>query len=72
MSLGSNQSLSTLVFTSVEDILGDFTLLPPEKKVGQQGTNLPQRRTLRSVRGGYANVNIVNAIFGLAVAVIMR
>jgi len=38
--------------------------LPPEKKVGQQVTNLHQKYTLLSVRWGYANVNIVNAIFG--------
>ena len=47
---------------------------PTEKKVGQQATNLHQKYTLQLVQWGYANVNIVNAIFGLAraVAVVMR
>jgi hypothetical protein len=43
--------------------------LPPEKKVGQKVTNLPQKYTSWSVRWGYANVNLMKAIFGLARAV---
>jgi len=40
--------------------------LPPEKKVGQQVTNLYQKYTLRLVQQGYANVNLMKAMFGLA------
>jgi len=39
---------------------------PTEKKVGQQVTNLHQKYTLLLVQWGYANVNIVNAMFGFA------
>ena len=42
------------------------TPLQPEKKACQQGTNLPQKQTLPLVRPSFANVNIVNAIFGFA------
>ena len=43
--------------------------LPPEKKAGQKVTNLPQKYTLWSVRWGYANVNMMNAMFEQATAV---
>jgi hypothetical protein len=37
---------------------------PSKKKVRQQGSILHQKRTLLLVRLGYANVNIMKAIFG--------
>jgi len=46
------------------EVYGDSMSSPPEKKVCQQVTNLPNKYNSWPARWGYANVNIVKAIFG--------